>query len=585
MKMKTRKIKKHMAGYALAILLSSALPLQAQGGTSSVEALVQMLQAKGVITAAEAEAFTSQFASDTDSSAEPAFSEQNRAALIDDITTEVVKRIAPIVETSVEQKMSGNTFDEGKKQELIDDVSLEVAQRISPYVEARLENKLSKQTMKEGVRLELIDDVSSEVAQRVSPFIEARLDKNINDKMKEQEIGKADHWANRISFGGDMRLRYQGDSFDERNSNFLDPSELPDTVVYPQTNRDRARIRVRVKAKAKVNDQVDAVVQVSTGNETDPVSTNETLGDYQNKDIVVFNQAYVQWAPSKSLAASGVRIPNPWFSTDHLWDTDLNFEGLAGSYNKKFNDSLGGFLTLGAFSIDEFSDSSEDKYLYGAQAGFTSNFLDGISLKFAGAYYDYVNEVGKSDTVNGAPLTGHTAPQFLQKGNTLFYLDPLNSVVGLAAEFQEINITGKLDINFFAPVQISLIGDYVKNIGYDKDAVGSRIFGTAEAYKLGNLEENEGYQVGLSVGHTKVSDKGQWRTFLYYKYLEADAVLDAFTDSDFHLGGTHAKGWILGGEFGLAKNTWMSSRWLSSDEISGPQFSVDTLQVDLNLKY
>ena len=30
-------------------------------------------------------------------------------------------------------------------------------------------------------------------------------------------------------------------------------------------------------------------------------------------------------------------------------------------------------------------------------------------------------------------------------------------------------------------------------------------------------------------------------------YAAADAVLDAFTDSDFHLGGTDAKGYYLGG--------------------------------------
>lgn len=401
----------------------------------------------------------------------------------------------------------------------------------------------------------------------------------------EEEMGKAEHWANRISFGGDMRLRYQGDFFDERNSSFLDPSQLPSTVVYPQTDRQRGRIRVRASAKAKVNDETDAVIRVSTGNETDPVSTNDTLGDYQNKDSVVFDQAYIKWTPAKPLTAWGGRLPNPWFSTDLLWDSDLNFEGVASTYKTTFSERWGGFATAGAFAVDEFDTSTEDKYLYGAQAGITTKILRGYRLKLAAAYYDYVNEVGKSDTTNGAPLTGHTSPQFLQKGNTLFYLDPGNTKVGLASEFEEVNITGKLDITYFDPVYVSLIGDYVKNIGYDQGEVGTRIFGAAEAYKLGSIEETEGYLAGLNVGYPEVNDKWQWKTFLYYKHLEADAVLDAFTDSDFHLGGTHAKGWIFGVELGLAKNVWLNSRWLTSDEISGPQFSVDTLQMDLNIKY
>jgi hypothetical protein len=430
----------------------------------------------------------------------------------------------------------------------------------------------------------LVETITPEVAQRVSPYVEGRIAKDINERFKEKETAEASQWAKRIRFGGDMRLRYQGDFFEEQNANFLDPSKLPDKVVYPQTERHRGRIRVRVNAEAQINDQIKTAVRLSTGNEEDPVSTNDTLGDYMNKDSVVFDQAYVQWQPTKELAAWGGRIPNPWFYTDLVWDSDLNFEGLAATYNRQFNENLSGFLTLGAFQIDEFADTTEDKYLYASQAGFNFRFMEGYQLKLAVAYYDYDNIVGKSDTTTGAALTGYTAPQYLQKGNTLFYLDPDNSLLGLASDFQEINVTGSFDVGFFDPVHIILSGDFVKNIGYDKDEVAARIFGH-DTYKLGDVEEDEGYMVGLSVGYPKIQDRGQWLAFLKYKYLEADAVLDAYTDSDFHLGGTNAKGWVLGGSLGLSENVWLDLRWLSSDEIKGPQFSVDTLQVDLNVKY
>jgi hypothetical protein len=62
-------------------------------------------------------------------------------------------------------------------------------------------------------------------------------------------------------------------------------------------------------------------------------------------------------------------------------------------------------------------------------------------------------------------------------------------------------------------------------------------------------------------------------------------VLDAFTDSDFHLGGTNAKGWVVGGNYGLMKNTWLTGRWLSSDVITGPKYGIDTLQVDINTRF
>ena len=44
---------------------------------------------------------------------------------------------------------------------------------------------------------------------------------------------------------------------------------------------------------------------------------------------------------------------------------------------------------------------------------------------------------------------------------------------------------------------------------------------------------------------------------MLYRYLERDAVLDAFTDSDFHLGGTDAKGYQLGFDLGLSRGAWL----------------------------
>jgi hypothetical protein len=62
-------------------------------------------------------------------------------------------------------------------------------------------------------------------------------------------------------------------------------------------------------------------------------------------------------------------------------------------------------------------------------------------------------------------------------------------------------------------------------------------------------------------------------------------VLDAFTDSDFHLGGTNAKGWILGGSYGITDNTYVSARYMTADEIDGPTLGIDVVQVDLNTKF
>ena len=112
------------------------------------------------------------------------------------------------------------------------------------------------------------------------------------------------------------------------------------------------------------------------------------------------------------------------------------------------------------------------------------------------------------------------------------------------------------DLARFAPYHVILTGDFVRNVGFDKDEVAARIGQPIDA-------KVNGYQFLASVGWPEVTAAGRWRVFGGYKHLERDAVLDAFTDSDFHLGGTDAKGWLLGGDYGLARNTWLTMRYLS----------------------
>jgi hypothetical protein len=67
--------------------------------------------------------------------------------------------------------------------------------------------------------------------------------------------------------------------------------------------------------------------------------------------------------------------------------------------------------------------------------------------------------------------------------------------------------------------------------------------------------------------------------------LQRDAVIDGYTDSDFHFGGTNARGYYLTADYGLSHNLWMRLRYLSANEIDGPIYEVDTLQIDMNARF
>ncbi|MEA2084744.1 MAG: putative porin [Thermodesulfobacteriota bacterium] len=442
-----------------------------------------------------------------------------------------------------------------------------------------------------------LDKISTNVARDIKKDVQARLDTEMKSYVNEMESGSS--WKHRIRWGGDIRLRYQGDRFDELNAILRDPDDTS-KIMNTTEDRDRGRIRVRLAVKAKINENVEAGVKIATGNERDPVSSNDTFGDYQNSDDVVLLQAYLKWNKEMDfwdryldVALWGGRIPNPWFSSSLVWDVDLNFEGAALQINPKFNDNLSGFMTIGAFPLQEVELSQNDKWLYGGQLGVNMTTGKNVNAQFGVAYYDYENTVGKVNPLASSPVNDWTAPLYQQKGNTLMDINPaLNTInnlfipgnitTALASEFTELNITSKLDLAFFDPVHVIFLADYVRNLAFDRKEVMLRA-GLTESELPEDLDE--GYQFGCTVGHPKVRSSGAWKVFFTYKYLEADAVLDAFTDSDFHLGGTNAKGWIMGADYGLADNFWLTAKWLSSDEIDGPQIAIDTLMLDLNAEF
>ena len=94
-----------------------------------------------------------------------------------------------------------------------------------------------------------------------------------------------------------------------------------------------------------------------------------------------------------------------------------------------------------------------------------------------------------------------------------------------------------------------------------------------------------GYNATVTVGWPSLDRFGAWQFTAGYKYVQRDAVLDAFTDSDFHLGGTDAQGYTIGALMGLTKGSWLRARWMSSDAIDGSPLGIDILQFDLNAKF
>jgi hypothetical protein len=449
----------------------------------------------------------------------------------------------------------------------------------------------------EMVKQEIRDEVSKDLKPQVVRDVLAAA----HDE-KWGVPGALPEWISKVRITGDVRMREQSDLFasDNAQNAYLDFQSVnakggigkSGVAAFLNTIEDRLRMRARARlgVEVQISPEVKAAIRASSGNLVDPVSTNQTLGNTGARYQFGIEQAYIRWDHRGArdypwLTIQAGRTPNPWASTDLIWDGDLSFEGIAATYRQGLSSADPArrqvFVTLGGFPLQEVELSSKDKWLLGAQLGVDWTFGGGTRLRFAGAIYDYRNISGQRNAPDST-LLDFTAPQFLQKGNTLYDIrndtDPSTNLFALAAGYRDIDVLAALDVPLTGDIRLGFTADYVKNIGFHAADVLART-GVAVAART------RGYQTEFSVGHANAYRWGGWRAFAGYRYLERDAVLDAFTDSDFHGGGTDAKGYFLGGDIGLADNTWLRLRYLTGNEIDGPPLGIDAWQVDVNAQF
>jgi hypothetical protein len=404
-----------------------------------------------------------------------------------------------------------------------------------------------------------------------------------------ERLGLPD-WIDRMQWEGDLRLRYQSTQFADGGPSIND-FNVANNVGLNNTTEDRnlTRVRARLGLNIKVNDWLNGGLRLTTGALNDPISPNQTLETSSSKYEINLDRVFLSTNITPNLNVVGGRFANPWFSTDLVWDPDLAFDGVAASYTPKFNDKWSGFLTAGAFPLEEVESSefnrAKDKWLYGAQTGIKWISANKSSVKLGLSLYEFDNIEGTTNGINvgpNAPFNATSAPA-RTKGNSTFDLNagqlPGEELYGYASKFRELNFTGQVDIAAFEPVHITLTGDYVRNIGFNRNEIMRR---TGIVSGLVPAENVDAYQVRLDVGMPTTEKLHDWQAFAAYKHIEADSVVDMFTDSDFYQGGTNVKGWILGGSYGLGKNTWLQARWFSADEIA-PRAGLDPLGIDVFL--
>lgn len=458
--------------------------------------------------------------------------------------------------------------------------------------------------------------VSTQVRAQIRNEVREDLRKEVVDEILEKAQaerwgipGAWPAWINRITLSGDVRGRFESVIFAEGNSNqYLDLLAVnraggtipagPDAFINTTEDVQKMAVRARIGIDVAATPNWNMGFRLSTGKPNNPVSADLTLSNNMSNGEIALSRAFINYHSTEQQFQLWVgRFANPWLGTDLVWDEDLSFGGIAATYapirtldKNRNTQGFDPFITAGVFPLDEIDITSKDKWLYGAQVGVNFIWDNQNALKFGIGYYDYENIEGQFNTF-GSDLLDYTAPDFVQKGNALFDIrndaNEETQLGALASDYNELNITLSYDIANFSPVHIVFIADYVENIGFNARENLAR-FSQASGVNFNedDIQENtDGYKFEVLVGHPSINQRHDWNASIAYKSLKSDAVLDAFTDSNFHLGGTDGAGYIAALRYGVANNVWMSLRTLSSNEINGAPLGVDIWQMDLTMKF
>lgn len=408
----------------------------------------------------------------------------------------------------------------------------------------------------------------------------------------------APEWSQRIKWGGDVRVRTQGDWGKTAQNQPQTTQPLNATDIREQ--RIRNRIRGRFYMEAKVNDFTYAGVRFAGGG-TNPRSTNDTMQDYFSKWAAMFDQYYMRFeAPAELVRDYGQyfsdlklwagKFPIPFEYSELVWDSDTNPSGVALQYASPdiktgILPDLNLYSNLGFFWLNEGANYNTDPLLFGYQVGAkTAVFgpFDSV-VNVATSFYDFANLQGKTPTVTANTNSRTWA------GDYGYSMNP-SSLGTYKYEYQIFDLLLTLDNAKVMDIEFphGLYADFIYNAGCHEDTL------------------NKGALLGGYIGKKKLKEKGDWKARAEWRYIERDAIPDFMPDSDFYgfgtytsalvrpninglpsEGGTNGRGINMALEYQLFKNTSLNLEyyWMEPISSSDKTNPWNELQFDVVTKF
>ncbi len=337
--------------------------------------------------------------------------------------------------------------------------------------------------------LEVLAENTQAVSERVDQLDkkQSAAEKNLLAKLKG--LGN-------FSFGGDLRLRYEP----------FFGGELP-------ADRHRFRFRARLNVNARFSDELQAGLQLSSGDALDPTSTNQSFDRFYQRKAIALDRAFLAYNPNwfKPLTLTGGRFGYTWYRTELVFDSDLNVEGFSQALAFDLQNLALKRVILVGFQLPfQESGSGNDSFLYGGQVGSFWKLSDRMKFSGYATYYNW----HLTDPVRAA----QTAGTLQGNGGT-----NAGSDTQLASKFGLLDLIGRFDINTGRtrwPLIVQF--DYVQNT---RACSNQGVAGVPC-----NPRDRSGWWAEVQVGKTE--EPHDLRFGYTFIRIEQEAVLDAFNYSD-----------------------------------------------------
>jgi hypothetical protein len=399
---------------------------------------------------------------------------------------------------------------------------------------SRLSELEEKQNQLEGKTYAL--DIRADEQEDKTTALDTRIDEKVKFASAsggEIPVPESVKWAQLFDVDGDFRFR----------NDYVDDEGKSDEDF-------KNSIRARLNVTANVNDEMKVKSRIAAGTE-DPVSTNNTLGDDFASDGVWIDRLYVDykpaWADDFGLWAG--KFGTPFYvpgGTQVMWDSDLNPEGGALKYETKLSDTATLFAGAGGYWVQK-NKTDTDVGMFGGQLGLRTDLDEKSKLTFGAGYYDYGN-------IKGQDL------------NAVSLKESYNSLDGSGNFVYDYNIA-----EGFANYDFQI---------FERPA---SVYGTYLVNTASGVEEDTAWAAGVKTGKV-TSDLGSWELGYEYRDTESDAVVAAFTESDFAGGRTDSRGHKISLKYGISKN-FSSVLSLFHNEYGSNDTDYNRIQLDFIAKF